>query len=88
MDPVSAIANAVSGVFAEVGTWFTTSQEQQSFDLQGQALDTQLAISNNQLAAASLGETFTEGEQQELLMYGGIALLLIIVIAIIILMLK
>ena len=88
MDPISAIANGVSVVFNEVGSWFTTSQEQQQFDLQGQSLDTQLAISNNDLAIASLDEVFTDGEQEELLFYAGVAIVLIIIIAIVIAILK
>lgn len=95
MDPVTAIAGAidsvagaVGSVFSEVGTWFTTGQEQQQFDIDQAAIDAQILISNNQVAIASMDETFTDDEQQQLLLYAIIAIVLIIVIAISVMIIK
>lgn len=73
---------AIGIVFDEVGSWFVTNQEQQEFDLTGQAYDTQVLISNNELAIAGMEETFSEGEQQQLIFYAVIAIIIIILIII------
>ena len=88
MDPVTAIAGAIDSVFSEVGTWFTTNQEQQQFNIDQSAIDAQVLISNNQVAIASMDETFTPDEQEQLLLYAIIAIVLIIVISISVMIIK